>query len=424
MPTDVVFPKVSLESDRGRIARWLVKDGDTVEQGAVLFEIDDDKATVEVEAPASGIVRQAAGNEDEIRVGQCVARVFAAGEPVSASDETTSPSEPAPARESAVSQDPVRRSDESSRSGRVIATPLARRLAAEGNIDLSAVRGSGPHGRIQKRDMVGLPARDASPAATHGVKDHGLHAAWLQSEGAGTAVMIHGFGSDLNSWRSLLIGGRLPARVLALDLPAHGKSSSGIPGDLDAICEMIEDRLAGERIEGATLVGHSFGGAVAARLASRGRIVARSMLLIAPAGLGPDINGAFIAGFPAAKQPASIKPWLDLLVHDPAVLPRALLRSVEEQRRDADRSRALADFGSRHFADGTQTFSIRDDLERVRIPTRVIFGVEDRIIPLAHARGLPGHVGLHAFRACGHLPYLEQPEQTLRILDEMIRLAG
>ncbi|TIV69666.1 MAG: hypothetical protein E5V79_07220 [Mesorhizobium sp.] len=86
-------------------------------------------------------------------------------------------------------------------------------------------------------------------------------------------------------------------------------------------------------------------------------------------------------------------------------------------------SGALASLAERYFCDGTQTFSIRPDLERLRIPIRIIFGMQDRIIPFTHCHSLPGRVGLHAFQQCGHMPYLEEPELTLSIVNEMLALA-
>ncbi|RUU69142.1 alpha/beta fold hydrolase, partial [Mesorhizobium sp. M2C.T.Ca.TU.009.01.2.1] len=315
-------------------------------------------------------------------------------------------------------------------STRIVATPLARRIAAQHRIDLHGIAGSGPKGRIQKRDVLGKRSLADAPAVVSksswmqesGARQDGLHAAWLQREGAETLIALHGFASDHNAWRGLLAAGRPKARMLALDLPGHGRSTRTVPEDLDAICAMVEQRLAAEGIEHATIVGHSFGAAVAARLATRGLTRADSLLLISPAGLGPEIRQPFIHGFVAARQPSSLLPWLQELVFDPRQISEAFIRSVADQRKDDGLSSALANLAERYFCDGTQTFSIRPDLERLRIPMRIVFGIQDRIIPFAHCHSLPGRVGLHAFRQCGHLPYFEQPELTLSIVDEMLAL--
>jgi pyruvate dehydrogenase E2 component (dihydrolipoamide acetyltransferase) len=415
MATAVIFPKVSLETDAGTISRWLKEDGATVSQGEALFEIDNDKAAVEVEAPASGIISYVRNAGEDVQVGEVVAHILQSGEQPEAVGKPIAKPEPMPVAANGKSQ-PAQQST----SVRIIATPLARRIAEQQQIDLRNVRGSGPKGRIQKRDVIHVPAAVPRPSPVAG--ESPLNAVWLQKDGPGTLVALHGFASDHNAWRGLLAAGRPRARMLAVDLPGHGRSSRAVPADLDAICAMVEQSMAAEGIDEATFVAHSFGAAVAAKLVSRGFVRVNALLLISPAGLGPEIRHQFIKGFVAARQPSSVLPWLHELVFDPGLISEAFIRSVVEQRKDDELSRALAGLAERYFCDGTQTFSIRPDLERLRVPVRIIFGMQDRIIPFAHCHSLPGRVGLHAFRQCGHLPYLEQPELTLSIVNEMLAL--
>ena len=423
MATAVIFPKVSLETDAGTIARWLKDDGAEVRQGEPLFEIDNDKAAVEVEATASGVVTHLRKAGDEVQVGEVVARILAPGErpddairpPAEAERKAAAaPASPAPETAGPLPSPP---------SSRIVATPLAKRLAAQRQIDLRDVRGSGPHGRIQKRDVIDMRPAAAATAAVPASQEERLNAVWLRKDGGSTLVALHGFASDHNAWRALLAAGRPRARMLAVELPGHGRSPRAIPSDLDRICEMVEQRLALEGIEEAAFVGHSFGAAVAARLASRGMVSVNSLLLISPAGLGPEIRHQFIKGFVAARQPASLLPWLHELVFDSAHISEAFVRSVVEQRKDDSLSSALERLASLYYGDGTQTFSIRQDLEKLRMPARVVFGVQDRIIPFSHGQSLPARIGLHAFPQCGHLPYLEWPELTLSLVNEMVALA-
>ncbi|TPI59313.1 acetoin dehydrogenase dihydrolipoyllysine-residue acetyltransferase subunit [Mesorhizobium sp. B3-1-7] len=415
MATAVIFPKVSLETDAGTISRWLKEDGATVSQGEALFEIDNDKAAVEVEAPASGVVSYVRNAGEDVQVGEVVAHILQSGEQPEAAGKPIAKAAPMAVGANGKSQ-PAQQSS----SARIIATPLARRIAEQQQIDLRSVRGSGPKGRIQKRDVIQLPAAAPRPSPVAG--DSPLNAVWLQKDGPGTLVALHGFASDHNAWRGLLAAGRPRARMLAVDLPGHGRSPRTVPADLDAICAMVEQRMAAEGIDEATFIAHSFGAAVAARLASRGFVRINALLLISPAGLGPEIRHQFIKGFVAARQPSSILPWLHELVFDPGLISEAFVRSVVDQRKDDELSGALAGLAERYFCDGTQTLSIRPDLERLRIPVRIIFGMQDRIIPFAHCHSLPGRVGLHAFQQCGHMPYLEQPELTLSIVNEMLVL--
>lgn len=439
MPIDILYPKVSLETNTGRISRWLVENGAAVTSGQVLFEIDDDKATVEVDAPIAGTIHfaPAMADADEVSVGSCVAQIFAQGEPPAASPSATPSAAAPPGPSSAPS--PAARSDKatavaspSSTAARIIATPLARRMAAQSNLDLATISGSGPHGRIQRKDVAGsvngsaAPARmahnnsDTLSAASSGL----LKAVWLNRAETRPVVFLHGYASDHNSWRGLFAGNGWTQASLALDLPGHGGSPLSVPADLDGVCVCVEATLEAAGVESPVLVGHSFGAAVAARLMSRGYVGARALCLVSPAGLGAEINAAFLSGFLRARQKNSLMPWLQELVHDPAVISPALVKAVEEQRRNESLTEAMGAFSDIFFADGVQTFSIRDDLAKARIPTRVIFGRQDRIIPFSHTRDLPDAVGLHGFANCGHMPYAEKPGETLRILDELAMLAN
>lgn len=415
MPVPVLYPKVSLEMQTGRIARWLVEDGATVTAGQVIFEIDNDKAAVEVEAPASGTLRHMAAEGDEVDVGAEVARIGATEDVTArpAASATGAPNVPAPR--------PVQPVPREGRARGPNPTPLARRIARERGVDLVGLTGTGPRGRVQKSDVLArLSALAAAPAPLAG---NGLNAVWLRRGDGMPVVLLHGYSSDLNSWRGFLAGARAGFPVLALDLPAHGASPRAVPADADVLCAQVEATLAAHCPRPVILAGHSFGGAVAARLAARSNVDVRGLCLFAPAGLGPEIDDAFIKGVLRAQSSASLRPWLERLVRDPAVISDDFVKAVVAQRQDAGLTAAMAAFADRFFPDGTQALSIRADLARLRIPARVVFGRQDRILPFAATRDLPAATGLHAVDGCGHLPHLEHPDLSLRILSEVWRSA-
>jgi len=142
MATNVIMPALGMAQDTGTVLRWLKRDGEAVVQGETLLEIETDKATVELEAPASGVLTEVSAAEGEtVPVGTVIAKILAPEE-VSA---------PQPAAVPAL-------------GGRVPASPKARRRAAESGIDLASVRGSGPGGAVLATDLpeAQAPAADVT----------------------------------------------------------------------------------------------------------------------------------------------------------------------------------------------------------------------------------------------------------------------
>ena len=178
MPIAIKMPALSPTMEEGTLTKWLVKVGDKVSSGDIMAEIETDKATMEFEAVDEGVITaiEVAEGTEGVKVGTVIAMV--AGE-----DEDTSA---APAAKAAVSVAPTpgparaepveapkaqpaptaRPATGSGRAGesRVIASPLAKRIAAERGVDLAAVQGSGPHGRIIKADVEGATPGAAAPA--------------------------------------------------------------------------------------------------------------------------------------------------------------------------------------------------------------------------------------------------------------------
>lgn len=388
------------------VVEWVVKPGDRVRAGQHLLTVETAKAATEVEADRDGwIAALLVPAGEEAPVGAPLGLI---SDTETARAEAVAPPEPAPEAPTA----PV---TTAARPGRVVASPLARRLAKAAGVPLSALTASGPHGRIKRRDVEAhLAARPAAGSATPAPV----------AAGRVPLVLLHGFGADRNSFAALR--GALPAEIetVALDLPGHGKEGARrafTPGEL---AEDIAERLLAQGHEAIHLAGHSLGGAVALALLASGRITVRSVTLFAPGGLGLEVNAAFVDGMTRAATPEALNPLLRLMVADPAVLPSGLagvmLRQIaREGLRDIQQEMA-----ARLFPGGVQAFDLRDALARATCPLRVIWGREDRVIPAAHATGLPGPVALHLLPGIGHVPQMECPELAARLLAQTIRSAG
>jgi pyruvate dehydrogenase E2 component (dihydrolipoamide acetyltransferase) len=166
MPTDVIMPALGMAQETGKVVRWLKSEGDTVAKGEPLLEIETDKVTVDVEAPAEGtLAAVAAGEGEDVPVGQTVALILAANE-----EAPTVPVPEPPARRAAAPSNRLQLASERHSETapgprrRPLASPKARRLAAERKIDLAAVSGSGPHGAVLAADLSAEP--EAPPVGT------------------------------------------------------------------------------------------------------------------------------------------------------------------------------------------------------------------------------------------------------------------
>ena len=176
MATDVSLPRLGQGMEAGTIVRWLKSEGDKVEKGEPLYELDTDKVTQEVEADASGVLLKIlAGEGEEIEVGKRIAVIGEEGEEVAADEAAVEVDEdqqeegsPAPAREEerergreAAKEEAEEQQETARANGRIKASPLARRIARERGIDLASLSGTGPEGRIVAEDVERAAAAPA-----------------------------------------------------------------------------------------------------------------------------------------------------------------------------------------------------------------------------------------------------------------------
>ncbi len=171
MASRVVMPKLSDTMEEGRILRWLKQVGDAVETGQALAEVETDKATVEMEAYANGaIVKLVAAEGQFVKVGELIAIIGAPDEDVSAIVAAAAVAAPAaappPAPKAPQPPAPAHAAPGPAPTGRSLkASPLALRMAAEAGVDLGSLQGTGPQGRIIKRDIEAAMAAVAVSAA-------------------------------------------------------------------------------------------------------------------------------------------------------------------------------------------------------------------------------------------------------------------
>ncbi len=184
MPIEILMPALSPTMEEGTLAKWLVKEGDTVASGDVMCEIETDKATMEFEAVDEGTIGKilVADGTEGVKVNTPIAVLLEEGESADDIGATSAPKQDAAAKaapaEPADKADPPKGDKGSATDAppapakqskgdgeRIFASPLARRIAADKGIDLADIAGSGPHGRIVKADVEGVTASESPKAA-------------------------------------------------------------------------------------------------------------------------------------------------------------------------------------------------------------------------------------------------------------------
>ena len=239
MATILTMPKWGLAMKTGLIVEWLKRPGDTIQQGEPLVQIESEKATNEVEAPTTGILRWLEVQEEqEAPVGAALAVIVAPDEELSDEQVTTLIHEDAEAKRqkaealnrqkvssrATASPRPGTRSPTTATGGRISASPAARRLAQELGVDLTTLAGSGPGGMIGREDVLQAAEqmKTASPPEAQeqdsdvdGITTHYLLAGPLD---APHVVFVHGLGGSLTTWSLNLSALADGFRICALDL--------------------------------------------------------------------------------------------------------------------------------------------------------------------------------------------------------------
>jgi pyruvate dehydrogenase E2 component (dihydrolipoamide acetyltransferase) len=366
--TAITMPKWGLTMTEGKIVGWLKQQGQSFAEGEELLEIETTKITNVMEAPAGGTLRRI---------------VAPAGATL-----------------------PV---------GGLLAV-VAPEEVAEGDIETFVAGFAVPE-----------PSAEAE-ADTEAAKPRELEAAGLrlrylalgESDSVPT-LLLHGFGADLNTWmftQPALADGR---RVVALDLPGHGGSAKQLDrADADSLAAIVDHALNALGIERLHLVGHSMGGGIAISFALREPERVATLTLISSASLGPEINAAFIDGFVRAARRREAVEVLKLLVHDPALVSRTMIEDVLRYKRLDGAPEALAAFAEEWFPDGRQRVALSDAVAALKLPVQVIWGRDDRIIPVAHAKRLASHLPVHILEQSGHLPHMERAGEVNRLIKRLI----
>jgi pyruvate dehydrogenase E2 component (dihydrolipoamide acetyltransferase) len=296
---------------------------------------------------------------------------------------------------------------------RVRATPLARAVARRNGVDLDTVVGTGRRGRIEAADVRGAVVNDADGPSVAVAGGRIAYRVWGTARpGVASVVLLHGFGGDASTWVGLAtILARGGSHVVAPDLPGHGRTSLAADG-FDAVADAVGGFLEAMGLTGCELVGHSLGGAVAARVARAHPERVARVTLIAPAGLDRGIDVSFIRDLARARSGGAVAHLTRRLAVRPPMLSPAQLDAMAGE---LARGRLLP-LADAMVDDGGQCVDSAGDLRALTVPARVIWGLQDRIIPWTQATQAGSRVALHFVPDAGHVPHWDQPNEIAALL--------
>ncbi len=252
----------------------------------------------------------------------------------------------------------------------------------------------------------------AGQAALHSVE---------RGSGDTPVVLLHGFGGSHAAWDDVverLAGAR---RTLALDLPGHAGSLGHEPCGAGRAAGAVLADLDRRGLSRVHIVGHSFGGAVAVLAALRDPARMASLTLLAPGGFGSEINYRLLRRLAAARSEAELEVVLEQCFGWARDLPAGLAARVAKERKAKGARAALLTVFGTFMDNGSQKMIPRDELKRLTMPVKVVWGTQDRVLPTRQAHRLPGHIAVHVFEEVGHMLPYEIPDAVAHLILENTR---
>jgi pimeloyl-ACP methyl ester carboxylesterase len=441
MASVVKMPKWGLTMTVGTVTDWLRDEGTEFSAGDPLLTVETEKAVNDIEAPADGVlIKIVAPQGTEVPVSGAIAIIGEPGESLSddeiatliASAETK---KTAPAARTSAGGGAARDSRTASRddSGRINASPAARKRAAELGIDLASIEATGPGGRVTSDDVERAAAElsaDPTPREEQVtlVDGRSINALIAGPGGTQTLVFLHGLGGSQSTWQVVLGDLVERYRVLAIDLPGHGSSDKGDSATVDysveslsaAVAEAIEAFKAGPTL----LIGHSLGGAIALQMAVDRPDLVTGVVLINSAGLGSEISPSLVELMDREPGQATARGMLELFYDDQRLVVERGIADMAQMQTAEGAWPAQQAIANAAFGNGFQKVGVRHRLGEMTKPVLIIWGSRDRVIPASHAidalSALPDST-LKLLPSVGHVPQVEDAPAVAVAVDRFAK---
>ncbi len=250
----------------------------------------------------------------------------------------------------------------------------------------------------------------------------GPHALRYLSLGRGElpVLLIHGIGSDLNSWLFNQSALAESHRVIAVDLLGHGGSSKTLAaGTIEELTQPVADLLQVLHLDRIHLVGHSLGGSVAAQLALQLPERVATLSLISSVGPGTRVSDTFLTAFLGAIKRRDLQASMSQLVADPGLITRDLVENILRVKRLEGVQECWEKITRKALLEPAEEAPV-SVLSQLDVPVAVIFGAQDRIAAVPRAEEMPPGVTLHLLEGSGHIPHMESSSTVNALLVRFI----
>lgn len=238
-------------------------------------------------------------------------------------------------------------------------------------------------------------------------------------------VFLHGFAGDLTGWANLQVGLSSSVRSISFDLPGHG-GSLNYPSPCNAVtsAKAVLAELHALDLVKVHLVGHSMGGAVASLIAMREPSLVGSLTLIGPGGFGPEINQSLLRNYAAVEDADSLHMLLQQFFGLEFDVPKVMAEQVADFRKLPGAQEAVMATAEAILDGKEQKVLPLDDIAKLPMPIKVIWGRQDNVLPTHQCYNLPSMMAVHLFDKVGHMPHLEVGRDVLALIKQNVRAAG
>lgn len=238
-----------------------------------------------------------------------------------------------------------------------------------------------------------------------------------QGAGSRAIVLLHGFGGSHDVWREVISSLAPATHTLAYDLPGHGLSLDfPAAGPAKVAARAVLADLSERRLKRVHLVGHSMGGAVAMLMALAEPEKVASLTLLAPGGLGPEINGPLLRRYAGAADRSEIRACLAAMSGPHSPPPERIVDMLCEMRGRPGQMPKLTEIAAAMTLDDRQGVIPHDRLDGLNMPVMVAWGTDDAVLPFTQADDLPAHFHVHHVLEAGHMLAEEAPDLVAEII--------